>query len=151
VILAKERNGQGNLCFTLKHWMVLPLRPCPGIETAACTRGARGERYWETIWKVGLEKGYPPSGRHDDGRLWGALINPTYGRSQHQMHLRASDLVADRNNVISAFQNVTDFSTDAGTPTITEGAGDEFMASVFVRARDERRIAVREGVCGLGA
>ena len=34
-------------CFSVNHWMVLPARPCTGVEdpVPACT-GQEGERYW---------------------------------------------------------------------------------------------------------
>jgi len=149
VLLAKEFDDDNvNYCFTNNHWMVVPTRVCIGIEvpTRACT-GPPAERYWAAAWSVAMKKGFDPSGRTANGSMWGVLLNPANGRSQHQTHLRIAAMVTDFNSVVAAFQSTTVFSTDISQPTVTPGDVGASFASVFIKG-SERRIKVISLVLG---
>lgn len=46
-------------CFTTRHYMVLPTRPCTGVDSRdpKCT-GREGEKYWGYSWKEALALGF---------------------------------------------------------------------------------------------
>lgn len=66
------------------------------------------------------------------------------------MHHRVADLITDANTVVDQFYNVTEFSTDAAAPTLTTGQDGQQFASVFVREKSWKDIAVR-GLCWTAA
>ena len=77
--------------------MVLPLRPCTGVESAdpACT-GRAGERIWQVTWDEAVGRGLPPlkpsssssptaGGGGGGNATWAMLMNAYNERSQHQV------------------------------------------------------------------
>ena len=107
----------GYLCLCANHWLVVPKRPCTGIESmdTKCIQ----EVFWEWAWKAALEKGFDAQ----DLNGWATLLNPVNSRSQHQMHFRVASFQPDekeiQNDVVKTFRNQTVFSTEWKRPTIS--------------------------------
>jgi len=152
-VLAGVDPPERDLCATATQWLLIPTRPCTGVESAdpQCT-GSAAERWWAAAWAeaggLGLYAGQPPAGAAASPPTWGVIINPANRRSQHQTHFRIGWLNAalppSFGDVMDLWRGTAAFSTDPAAPTVTEptpgSAGPDprnetqapALASVFV-------------------
>ena len=131
VFPSREGNETIGFCYTDNQVMVVPTRPCTGIESPdpKCT-GRQGEKYWAYAWKTAMERGLSPSG--PTRAQWAVALSAMNGRSQHQAHFRVAPTIVTPGQIMERFIAQPALSTDAKNPTFTWGPGSDFFASVFV-------------------
>lgn len=159
VMRAVEDNaetGPGEACFTTNHFMLVPYRPCTGVESPdpECT-GRPAEKYWGHAWDEARARGFGVPDGPFAGLPWGVLLNPKNARSQHHAHFRFAPLKtnlsdsAPSNAVVPNFLAQPVISTDIKRPTFTWGERAALFVSVFVpipekqQPIDGRAIATR--------
>jgi hypothetical protein len=66
--------GPGLMCFTDNQYMIVPTRPCTGMESPdpKCT-GREGEKYWGYAWEAAFERGFSANPASD--LKWWAYIS----------------------------------------------------------------------------
>lgn len=142
VVRSAEANAQtppGQLCFTDSHYLLVPTRPCVGVESPdpQCA-GRPAEKYWGYAWDEALARGFGAADGALAGLPWGVLLNPKNARSQHQAHFRFAPFKPNAtddspcNDVIFNFLQQQAFSTDIKQPTFTWGERAALFVSVFV-------------------
>ncbi|KAI9004018.1 hypothetical protein DFJ74DRAFT_694387 [Hyaloraphidium curvatum] len=134
----EDPRSPGRGCFTRDHFMLVPTRPCTGIESPdPLCAGAQGEKYWGYAFDEARARGFGvPGGAHP--AKWGILLNPKNGRSQHQAHFRFAPLKLANgtgrasNIVVDRFAALAFHSTFPSRPTFTWGQRSALIASAFV-------------------
>ena len=83
VDIAMKQQGDFAQTSPRDHVLVMPTKPCRGVEDANSVPACGGEGIWDAAWRAVV----------GDSKQFGLAVNPTARRTRHQLHIHVAKML----------------------------------------------------------